>query len=316
MSQLINSNISGSLVRENVTVGSPIETVFREAQLLNFFRAMGRVRAWRGGQPQQWNLATAANSSVETFVEGQAPPQAGKQTYARASLVPFYVRGVAGVSGHVMDQVRQGGVYADPVADALQRGTIDVLKKFEDSLVGSTADQGIQSVIDSGDTYANLAPGSNTTHASIETGVSGALSFSVLEDNIETGATAAMANPTHILSCQNQITNYVRLAGSSATTSLMRFGQDARDFGTGDQNMYLSGSMSYQGRPWVGISGLTTTVILLLDMNDDIAVEMFRDVTVEPFAKTDDGWNAQISLAGAIVCKTRRRHIKLTGVNA
>jgi hypothetical protein len=316
MAGLINSDISSSLVRENVQGSGAVDTVFRDTQLLNFFRAMGRVRNWRGGQPQQWNLVTAANSSAETFSEGQAVPIAGKQSYAQASLSPFYARVVAEVSGHVMDQVRQGGVWFDPVQDALEKGTLDLLKKFEDTIVGTTQDQGIQSVIDAGDTYAGLAPGTYTTHAAIETAVGGALSMTVLEDNIETGAVSAMAAPTHILSCQNQITNYKRLLGPSASSGgAMQYFQGATDFGIGGPNEFMGG-LQYQGRPWVGVSGLTTTVILLLDMRDDIAIELFRTPIAEPLAKTDDGQKWSITMAGAIKCATRRRHIKLTGVTA
>jgi hypothetical protein len=314
---LINSNISSALVRENQAPGA-IDTVFRDTQFLNFMRAMGRVRMWQGGYPQSWALVTAANTSAESFVEGQALPASGKQSYARTSLNPFFVRVVAEASGHVMDQVAHGGVYLDPVQDALEKGTLDLFKKFEDSLVGTTQDQGVQSVIDSGDTYAGLAPGTYTTHASIETAVAGALSFTALEDNIETGAISAMAAPTHILSCQNQITNYKRLlgvsAGNSAVTAV-RFDGSATDFGIGGPNEFMGG-LQYQGRPWIGVSGLTQTVILMLDMRDDLAIELYRTPRVEPLAKTDDGQKWAISMAGAIVCKTRRRHIKLTGVTA
>jgi hypothetical protein len=319
MSELVLSSISSSLVRENVAPGVG-DIVFRRCDLLRFLASQGRVRKWMGGAPQKWNLCTAANGSAETYVEGQAAPVAGKQTYAQASLSPFYARVVAGYSGHVADQVRQGGVYVDPIRDAIEKGVADLWKKVEDTIVGTTADQGFQSVIDSGDTYANLAPGTYTSWKALETAVSAALSFTVLEDNIELAAlTPYTSQPTHILAPFNQITNYVRLAGSSATTSLMRFASPANG-GNADLGMtpggMLQGQVAWNGMPWIGISGLTTTVILMLDMNSDIGLEIYRDVTVEPLAKTSDDNNVMASVAVAPVCRERNKHIKLTAVTA
>lgn len=319
MALLINSGISSSLVRENVQGGLG-DIVFRRTDFLNFLRANGAVMALQGADPMQWNLNTAANGSAETYVETQAAPVAGRQTYSRASLACFHSRVVAGYSGHVADQVRNGGVYVDPIQNEIQKGVADLFVQVESTLVGSTADQGVQSIIDGGDTYAGIAPGSVTSWKSLETAVGGALSFTVLEDNIETAAlTPYLSQPTHILAPFNQITNYVRLAGSSATTSLMRFSSPANggsmDLGATPGGL-LQGQVSWNGMPWVGISGLTTTVILMLDMNSPIHLVVKRDVMVEPLAKTSDDQNVQITFACALRVMERNKHIKLTGVTA
>jgi hypothetical protein len=319
MSLLINSNISSSLVRENVQ-GAPGDIAFRRTDLLNFLRAKGAVRPWSGANPTQWNLVTAANGSAEVYAEGQAAPVAGRQTYARASLAPFYARIVCGYSGHVADQVRNGGVYVDPMALELEKGTADLFKKVEDTLVGSVADQGVQSIIDGGDTYAGIAPGSVTSWKALETAVGGALSFAVLEDNIELAAlTPYLSQPTDILAPFNQITNYVRLAGSSATTSLMRFAPPAAG-GSADLGMtpggLLQGQVSWNGMPFHGISGLTSTVILMLDMSSPVELLVNRDVTVEQLAKTSDDANVMVSFSCALKVAERNKHIKLTGVTA
>lgn len=313
MSLLVNSGISSSLVRENVSSSNAVDIALRRIDMVNFLQSKGAFTKWNGGQPQQWNVVYATNSAAEVYAEGAAIGQPGKQSYARASLAPFYVRIPVGYSGHVADQVRQGGVYADPIQMELQKGTVDLLKKLDDTICGTTQDQGIQSVIDAGDTYAGLAPGTYTAHASIETSVGGALSLTVLEDNAETGA-LAMAVPTDILACQNQITNYLRLVGPSATTSLMRYAPGQSDAG----NM-LQGVPAWNGIPWTNIAGMTTTVVLMLDMGDPdsrVEFQVFRDITVEQLAKTSDDTQMVVSMAGALVCKRRRAHIKLTGVTA
>jgi hypothetical protein len=320
MTLLINSGISSSLVRENVQGGLG-DIVFRRTDFLNFLRSRGAVTNLVGADPMQWNLNTAGNGSAETYAEGQAAPVAGRQTYSRASLACFHTRVVAGYSGHVADQVRNGGVYADPIQNELAKGIEDLFVQVESTLVGSTADQGAQSIIDGGDTYAGIAPGSVTSWKSLETAVGGALSFTVLEDNIETAAlTPYLSQPTHILAPFNQITNYVRLAGSSATTSLMRFKPPSTAEGTTDLGMtpggLLQGMVSWNGMPWVGISGLTTTVILMLDMNSPVHLVVKRDVTVEALAKTSDDQNVAITFACALRVMERNKHIKLTGVTA
>jgi len=319
MSLLINSGISSSLVRENVQ-GSLGDIVFRRTDLLNFLRSRGAVIALAGADPMQWNLTTAANGSAENYAESQAAPVAGKQTYARASQGFFHSRVVAGYSGHVADQVRNGGVYQDPIASEVQKGIADLFVQVESTLCGSVQDQGVQSIIDGGDTYANLAPGTYTSWKSLETAVGGALSFTVLEDNLETAALSPyLSQPTDWLMPFNQITNYVRLAGSSATTSLMRFSPPGNG-GTNDLGMipgnYLQGQVSYNGAPIHGISGLTTTVIVGLDMTSPVRLVVKRDVTVEPLAKTNDDTNVQITFACALQVLERNKHLKLTGVTA
>ena len=129
-----------------------------------------------------------------------------------------------------------------------------------------------------------------------------------------------MSQPTDILAAENQITNYIRLAGSSATTSLLRFAPPAAPGGTNDLGMmpggFLKGVVSRNGMQWQHITALTSTVILLLDMTSPIELLMMRDLTVEMFAKTSDDQNLQLTLACAVRVLERNKHIKLTGVTA
>jgi hypothetical protein len=320
MSLLINSGISSSLVRENVQPGLG-DIAFRRTDFLNFLRSKGALAPAGGADPMQWALTYSGNGSAETYVEGQAAPVAGRQSYARASQAFFHTRVVAGYSGHVADQVRNGGVYVDPIQDQIDKGVQDLFVQVESTLCGSTADQGVQSIIDGGDTYAGLAPGTYTSWKSLETAVGGALSLTVLEDNIETAAlTPYLSQPTDILCCHNQITNYNRLTGTSATTSLARYTPAAAPGGTNDVGMtpggLLQGQVSWNGMPFHGISGLTNTVMLMLDMNSPVRLVVKRDVTVEPLAKTSDDTNVSITFACALQVMERNKHIKLTGLTA
>lgn len=317
MAQLVNSGISSSLARENVQ-GGATDLVFRRTDLINWFRSKGLTGTTGGAAPLQWNVVTAANASAETFVEGQAAPVAGRQTYARASQSPTYHRVVAGYSGHVNDQVRNGGTYFDPIADAITNGTADLMKKLEDSLVGTTADLGIQSIIDADDTYAGLAPGTYTLWASKETGSIGTLGVDDLED-LQTALSLSpyLSEPTDILCCHNIIQNYMATCGPSASTSLFRINAGQKfDVGVAGGSMLAAGAVAFNGMPFVGISGLTNTVLLMLDANSGLKLVMHRDVTVEELARTSDDRSFALTLSAMIVANKRNAHGKLTGITA
>jgi hypothetical protein len=320
MSILTNSNVASSLIRENVQ-GAAVDLVFRRTDLLNFLRARGAVRPWTGAYPTAWNLVTAANGSSEVYAEGSAAPVAGKQTYSRAQLSPFYTRVVVGYSGHVRDQVANGGVYEDPIAGEIQRGTVDLFKKVEDTLCGTTADQGIQSAIDAGDTYANVAPGSVTAWAAKETAVGGALTLAALQDLEEAlSLTPYLSQPTDILTCHNQVNNYTDLVGPANGTAANRLARFDLGSGTIDAGMSPTGLLTsvhqFNGKPITPIAGLTNTVWLMLDMTTGVELLVARDLTVEPLAKTGDDQNLQITFACALKVAKRNAHGKLTGVTA
>jgi hypothetical protein len=319
---LVNSNISSSLVRENVVnPGGPTDLVYRAPDLLTFLMAMGASRPWTGGEPVAWNYISAANGSAATFAEGEAFAVAGKQTYGRASLSPFGVQVVVEVSGRVRDQIRHGGTYGDVLRIELEKGAADLYKKLDDLLCGSTQDVGIQSVIDATDTYAGIA--GSAPWASLETAVSGALTVGVLQDADESiNVTPYVGNTTHWLMPRNQITNYITLIGTGATTSLVRFAPPAMGGGTYDVGMLPQGTCSFNGKPVVPIRGLTTTVILGVDMTPGsdglpgLCLLVARDLETRQLAQTSDADHYAITMRCALKLDRRNAQIKLTGVTA
>lgn len=323
MSILVNSNISSSLIRPNV-LGSTVDLPFRRTDFLNFLRENGLVVASNGSQPFKWNLINDVNSSAEVFSEGQAAPVAGKQTYQQASLSPFYARVVVGYSGHVRDN--RGGMYEDAVALEIAKGTADLFKKVEDTLLNSTQDQGIAAIIDSAGTYAGLAAGTVTQWASEENGTVGTLTITAVEDLYEELVSASGgssvprgANPTHILFPPNQITNWTRTIGASASTSLMRFAPPAMGGGVFDPGMLGAGlvpQLAWNGRPVVSIAGITSTEGYMIDAMSGFELVVHRDVEVIELARTSDDVNFQISFACALKVARRNAHGKMTGITA
>lgn len=296
---------------------------FRQTALLNWLRDRGRITQSGGSSPILWNLITAANAQTEVYVEAQALPVAGRQTYAQASLAVFYTRAVAGHSGHVNDQVRNGGTYEDVLAIEIQKATADLFDLIEQTLWNSTQDQGLASIIDSAGTYAGINSATTTIWASRETAVGGAHSITMLEDvyedliNSTSGSVARGAIPDVIFCAPNQVTNHVRTTGASASTSLIRYEPPSMsgkvfDMGNG---VTPAGGVSWNGMPIIATPRTTTTEVYMLE-SSDIELVVHRDVTVEKMAKTNDDETNVVSFACALKVTRRNHHAKLTGVTA
>lgn len=304
-----------ALLRPNVAPDLA-DLLFRETDYLNLLRARGRVRDLTGPSPHQWNVVTTANASVETFSEGQAPPAAGRQAEVQTSLSHFRVRGVFGRTGDVRDNEEKGGYYQPVLPTEQELCESDVFKKLEDELVGSTQDRGYASIIDATGTYANLAQATYSIWASEENGSIGTLGLDDLEDLYEelragtTGGIARNARPTDVLMPMNQITNYGRTVGPSASTSLYRFAPgQAFDPGV------IAPGMFFNTMPIVLINGQTSTEIYMVDAND-IELLIHRDLRVDPIVGNPEQESFQVSMSVLHKVKRRNKHGKLTGVTA
>lgn len=321
--------LAGSvLVRPNIGQGI-VDATSRPTDLFDFCLANGLVQPLRGGSPFKWGVKTSGNSSAETFVEGQALPASGRRTLVQASQSVTYFRARAGISGHLRDNLRNGNVveadaWAGELADAQQA----VLYLAESSFLGSTADLGIASIVDAGDTYAGIAPGSYSAWASLETAVGGAMTAGVLMDAYEaiTGGTY-MASPSVILCNVNQLSNYAAIAGpGSGTSSQTRMMLPASAPGAYDIGVTRAGVQQFNGIPLVGIRGMTTTEVYFLDLNAQnlgngvvvpgLSIQIHRDMQVDLLGKTSDSDDAQVSMAAMLMVANRRRQAKLTGVTA
>lgn len=303
-----------------------IDLAYRQTDFLNVLRSYGKVSPTVGGAPFSWVVVTVVNGSAEVFTEGQAPPAAGKQTFANTSLLPFYVRGVAGRTGHQRDNERRNGYYTNPTDVEQMLLNSDVMKKLEDTLCGSTQDQGFSTMIDSTGTYAGLSQSSTSIWASQEDGSIGVLSNSAMA-TLYTELTSASqssvsrgANPSHWLMPSNQIQNYGATVGPlAASGSLVRIQQGAgMDFGLPGIPSGTGGpetAFSCMGIPIMRVRGITTTEVYLVDMTD-ISLEVHRDLEVAPIVGNPEQEQWSVSMAVALKIHSRNKHGKLTGVTA
>lgn len=303
------------VVRPNI-MGVPIDLTSRPTDFWSLLVSQGLVRPPMGGTPLKWAVQYSSTSGAEVFVENQALGANSKRNLAQASLSPFYLRAPVAVTGHVMDQVAAGGTFEDVAAAELANGVRDVYELMESSLLGSTQDRGIASIVDSSGTYAGLAAGTYAAWASAETAVGGAMTAAVMQDGHETLRAAPYnTRASVILLPPNQLTNYTAVMGpaASSTPSRMMLPQQGQAYDIG----VLRTPPTFNGIPLVEINGMTSTEIYWIDLTDEgVTFQTIRDLRVEKYAKTNDNEQWVVSIAGALKVKNRRRHLKLTGVNA
>lgn len=310
----LTTSTGAPFIRPNVQVPA-VDSVFRNTDLINFLAANGRVVDAPGSSPFQWNVIDTANAQAAVFTEGQTLTTFGQQGYVRGSQPAFYVRAAGGETGHMRDNRIKGGTYEDARALEIAKATEDMWKVMEDQLLGSTTDVGISSIIDSSTVYAGINPAVNTAWASVEQNQGGSLTVTALQDLYE--ALVASPNggqPTHLLMPQNQVTNYINVAGvPGAANSAFRI-QPGVQGGAFDAGVVIP-LVTFNGLPVVPIRGLTTTELYMVDVSKmDLLIH--RQPEVREIGRTNDDDLFMVSVAGCLRVTRRKSFAKLTGVTA
>lgn len=295
--------------------GPAIDLQFRDTDFLRWLIANGLVVDNAGGAPHTWNLETSDGVTAESFVEGQALAIAGTPVYKQASLLARYERAVQKVTGHVRDQIGRGGTYEDVRARAIEAATMKLMSTSEASLLGSTQDVGIASIIDAVDTYAGLLPATVTEWASLETAVGGALTAGVLDIMYRTLTDSPRgASPEVIMSGLRQRELYSRIVGSAAGNGFQQNPRAERGLAY-DLGIVGTAPVSFNGIPWVPIRLMTASELYMLDVSSGIELRMQRALEVETLAKTDDDERIMVSHAWLLKVANRRKQGKLTGLS-
>ncbi len=310
---IVSQSVLSALLKQNVAP-ELVDLLYRDTPYLNLLRSAGRVRDGQGPQPFQWNVVTSANASVEVFSEGQAPPDAGRQTYVQAQLNAFYVRDVWGVTGHVRDNARKSGYHQDVLDAESMLAELDLFKGCEDQLMGSTQDRGLAAIVDSTGTYANLAQGTYSQWAAEENDASSAaLTIAMLQTlhremkSASVSGVARGARSSHWLMPPSQFEAYQNTVGAgngTAANRLVRMSQDSTDFG------FTAQTMTFNNLPIVVIPTMTSTELYLVDVSD-IELLIHRDLEVAPIASNPENEMYQVSFAVAHKVKSRNKHGKI-----
>ena len=310
----LTTTTGAPFIRPNVQVPA-VDSVFRNTDLINFLAANGRVVDAPGASPFQWNVIDTANAQAAVFSEGDTLTTFGNQGYVRGSQPAFYVRAAGGESGHMRDNRIKGGLYEDARALEIAKATEDMWKVMEDQLLGATTDVGISSIIDSATIYAGINPAVNTAWASVETPLGGVLTITALQDLYETLVGSPNGGqPTHLLMPQNQLTNYINVAGApGVANSAFRIVPGAQG-GAFDAGVVLP-LVTFNGLPVVPVRGMTTTELYMVDVSKmDLLIH--RQPEVREIARTNDDDRFMVSVAGCLRITRRKSFAKLTGVTA
>ncbi len=308
----LTTSTGAPFIKPNVQVPA-VDSVFRNTDLINFLAANGRVVDAPGSSPFQWNVIDTANAQAAVYAEGDALAVFGQQGYVRGSQPAFYVRAAGGESGHMRDNRIKGGLYEDARALEIAKATEDMWKVMEDQLLGATTDVGISSIIDSGTIYAGINPAVNTAWASVETGIIGALSVTALQDLYETLVGSPNgAQPTHLLMPQNQVTNYINVAGVPGVANSAFRIQPGVQGGAFDAGVVIP-LVTFNGLPVVPVRGMTNSELYMVDVSKmDLLIH--RQPEVREIARTNDDDRFMVSVAGCLRVTRRKSFGKLTAL--
>lgn len=308
---------NASVLLRNAVPRKRVDPSSRPTDFFNLLVQRGRMIP--GVEPFKHAIVTGNGSTAERYSESQALPDGARVSTQEFSLSAYYWREVVKVTGRVADINRGGGFIDDVLMAEQENATANLLYKVETDILGSTANLGIISMVDDSDTYGGINPATYTVHASYVTPTVGSVTAAKWEDHWEAMQTAPyQCRPTDVLLATNQHTNYVRIMGPSASSTPSRIvlAQPGTPGGAPQYDIGMHAlPPSYNGTPLRVIQNFSTTDILFFDMND-ATFYVQRDLRYEPLGKRNDDTEGFVSMAGALVIDTRRKHSKMEGVTA
>jgi hypothetical protein len=295
------------------------EEVYRNNEFMGLFETV----QWMGGSTFPTKHQYAGNTSFTTYVEGDAPPAPGSQSYITASWPETHYHGAVQITGHAMDYTRNGSsgaVFFDVIARELEDGLKDGVDKVTVDMLGSgtTAPIGIQGIVDEDGTIAGLARATYTWFKAVETaGGTTTVAISdldILQQDISDSVLAGSPGKPDLILCsykQERIMHGIAGFNPGLTNSAVR--KDASTVGGNFGN--APGRLSYSGMPIHPMRDLTDSVILMLTRNT-IKIAQCRPWTVDQLAKTDDTSKVYITAAFGLVCTAPRKNGKITTLTA
>lgn len=314
MVQGTTGSYASLVARQNFIQNQIQDQVYREAQLIMFMDGAGKKQDSGGPSPFLVPMITAG-TSPSAFFEDEQFALTGSQTYNQASTKAFYIGAKYGYSGMVADNNRHNG-YVEDIAqlETVEKGAADVFKKVDDTLCGSTQDQGISAILDDTAVNGGINPGSVTTWASkVVTPASGSYVLRAIED--AQGALAAspyVSRPTHVLMPPGQVLNLSRQTSLTSLGPQVRINDPGSSTGRLDFSSYQPTRMGVGGIDVVSINGLTSTESFVVDINQLLLLE-HRPVTIKsiPNATNPDSEAVLVSWGGAMVALKRNAHARI-----
>lgn len=264
-----------------------------------------------GGATWNGKIHYSSNSSPVRYNEGDPVGASGSENYTTFSWTPVYYRDSLSITGHALDQMRNGApeaVFFDQFSEDLAR----LMKKCVDlastDMLGTT--YGLEGIIDDSGTVGGLSASTYTWWASNENAAAAGGTIAMTDMNIlwaETHDAEYAASINLILTTWTVVRKIHGLTVPlTASTYQGTANQQSLDVG-----MNYGSGFAFSGAPVKPIRDLTSASMYMLT-TEHIKVVRMRDWRIELLAKTDDSEKYMLTGAWCIATTNRRKHGKLT----
>ncbi|MCP3973182.1 MAG: hypothetical protein GY720_01675 [bacterium] len=293
------------------------DTVFRNVGAL-----VGRIipeRGYQSGTYARIGAITAANGSVESYVEGQTPPSRGKQTTIATKFAYRAWRGLVGQTGHARRELGPGYEHVRGGDIELVGCMMDIRDLMTTDFL-SASTYGMQGIINNAG--VNWGDSSRTTSATL---------ISYLLNASSAAISTALLNKAKWRSREApygaRVELWVASPLQSGLVAEVGSGKMAlNDIGGSVANV-IPGDVA-AAEPWADMPDLTTSVVLGLSEVDsswgytsnepgNVAGGRQGEATFHArmYGSQDDSDTLQISTAGAIWCTQPQKQIKIYGLS-
>lgn len=304
------SNLTGLL--NQVTPQLSIDAVEAKRWFMDFFPR----RTQLGDTAVRWKVRTTGNTGVENFVEGQALPTPGAQTYTAASEAWGANRAHIRISRFALEDERDVSVITGIMARELADGEKDLVNDMADDVFSGAgtggAPNGLTTLVDSAGTHHGIDKGVITAWASYEAAVAGIVlaDLDTAIDNLITPArTPNPGGPTTVLLDETEF----RVVGNLMDANERHVVSQADARAEGGLAFRLGyTALFYDNLQIVRAPGFPADTVLLIDQRD-WEIVMHRDFLLDPFQLDADEVFSVLSTRWALKCNHLGRQGKLTG---
>lgn len=255
------------------------------------------------GSSYEWLTNYSDNASSTSYVEGEAASATGNGSYAKAALAYSggYARTMLEITGHARDYAKDGWI--DLASNEINRSMLKHYKYHEALQIAA-----LEAAIDSSGSVYGLTR-STVNFASYEASIvsPAASDLATMWNTLAASPIEAPMENMVLLSTIGVKQTYANLFTAASNRPLNYMA------GGNVEGSTIAGGVTFNGRPWKEIPGMTSSVLLMIDPSLLFRV-VRRDLKVEPYAKTGDSDIFAITSSEIIVYKNPRYAGKLTDI--
>lgn len=291
------------------------DTVFRNDGLI------GRVIPLRGTAPGTYvriNAITAANSSVESYQEGQAAPARGKQQTITTKFAFRSWRGMIGQTGHALREQGAGATHIRGGDIELEKLLADIRDKMTTDFLARAQTYSLDGIINN--SSVNWGDSSRTTYTTL---------VSYLLAASSAGISTALLNKAKWRSKEApygaRVGYWMSAPLQGGLVAEVAAGKlSLNDVGGSVGNVIVNEVAASE--PWITMPDmLTSTIIGFTNLDTawgytnnevgNMAAPGGGVFRTRLYGATDDSDTMQVSTAGAVWCTEPQAQIKITGLS-